>query len=328
MVLRAMRGDCVIGVDLGGTKLLAGVVDAELRVHHRVRRAAQAPDQAALLTTLEQAVREAVDAARGEVSAVGIGIPALLDVERRMVLFSTHLPLEGISLRDVLSERLGLPVFVDNDSDLALLAEQRAGAARDARIALMLTLGTGIGGAVMIDGRSLPGAQGAGRELGHVVVDVDGPPCQGKCPSRGCLEALASGSALVREATRVAGEQPDSSLGRALAHGLGLTGPLVTELAHDGDEAARSVVALIGRRLGTGIAGLVNVFDPDVVVIGGGVVAAGDLLLEPAREEFRARVLPPGRDHVRIVAARFADEAGMLGAALLARGGAADRAAA
>jgi glucokinase len=208
---------------------------------------------------------------------------------------------------------------MDNDANLALLVEHRAGAARDARNALMLTLGTGIGGGVLIDGRLYRGSQGAAGELGHIVVDQDGPPCQGNCPNRGCLEVMASGSALVREATALAGERPKSALGRALGTGRGFTGPLVTELAHDGDEAARDVLALIGRRLGVGISSLVNVFDPDVVLIGGGVIAAGELVLEPARDEMRARALPPGRDHVRILPARFGEESGMLGAALLAR---------
>ncbi|HEY8583156.1 MAG TPA: ROK family protein, partial [Capillimicrobium sp.] len=207
------------------------------------------------------------------------------------------------------------------------LVEHRAGAARDARDALMLTLGTGIGGGILIDGRIYRGAQGAAAELGHIVVDQDGPPCQGNCPNRGCLEVMASGSALVREATALAGHRPRSALGRLLPVGRSITGPLVTELAHDGDEAAREVLALIGRRLGVGISSLVNVFNPDVVVIGGGVVAAGELVLEPAREEMLARALTPAREHVRIAAAHFGEESGMLGAAVLAREGLERRAA-
>ena len=314
-----MGSDCVIGVDLGGTKLIAGVVDAELRVEHRVRRAAHAADQAELLATIDDAVREAMAAAGAEVSAVGFGIPALLDRERRSVLFSTHLPLEGLDFGAVMSERLGLRVAVDNDTDCALLAEWRAGAAVGAGSAVMVTLGTGIGGAVLADGRFLRGSHGAAGELGHWPVDMNGPPCQGKCPNHGCLEALASGSALVREATRVAGERPDSALAAEIVGGGALTGPRVTELARSGDDAACAVVALIGRRLGAGLSGIVNVFDPDVVVIGGGVVLAGDLLLEPARREMTERVLPLGRPRAEVVAARFGEEAGLVGAALVAR---------
>src|SRR4051812_36381530 len=320
MVARAMGSDCVIGVDLGGTKLLAGVVDAELRVGHRARRAAHTADQPALLATIEDAVREALAEAGGEVSAVGLGIPALLDRDRRLVMFSTHLPLEGLRVAEVLAGRLELPVTVDNDTDCALLAEWRHGAAAGASTAVMITLGTGIGGAVLVEGRPLRGAYGAAGELGHWPVEMDGPRCQGKCPNRGCLEAMASGSALVREATRMAGERPDSALAAEIFGGEALTGPAVTRLAFAGDDAACEVLALIGRRLGAGLSGIVNVFDPDVVVVGGGVVAAGELMLGPAREEYAARVLPTGRDRARIVAARFGEEAGLVGAAVLARG--------
>src|SRR3954470_8469623 len=149
-----------------------------------------------------------------------------------------------------MSERLGLPVYVDNDVSLAALAEQRLGAARRGRVVVMLTIGTGIGGAIVSDGEVFRGVDGAAGELGHMTIDFNGPPCQGNCPNRGCLEVMASGSALVREATALAGERPRSELGRALASGRGITGPLVTELAHDGDEASRDVLALIGRRLG------------------------------------------------------------------------------
>lgn len=317
----------VIGVDLGGTKLLAGSVDADLRVHHRVRRVVRGTDRAALLDTVAEAVGEARAAAGGEVEAVGLGIPSIVDARGRSV-FSVHLPLEDIPFADVMAERLGVPVFVDNDANLAMLAEHRLGAARGARNAVLLTLGTGIGGGLVLNGELFRGSRGSAAELGHMVVDLDGPPCQGKCPNRGCLEAVASGMALEREAVRVAAERPETALGRAAAGGRGVPGPLVTELAHDGDPGAREVVELIGRRLGAGISGLVNAFDPDVVVIGGGVVAAGELLLRPAREEVLARALPPGRDAVRIVAARFGEESGMLGAAALALDGAASAAAA
>jgi glucokinase len=182
----------------------------------------------------------------------------------------------------------------------------------------MLTIGTGIGGGLILGGELYRGAVGAGGELGHTVIDMNGPPCQGHCPNRGCLETMASGTALAREAVQLAGERPDSGLGRALADGLELAGPLVTELAYDGDGAATEVLELIGTRLGVGISSFVNVFNPQVVVVGGGVMAAGDLLLEPARAEVAARALPPSRDEVRIVTAAFGVEAGMIGAAALA----------
>lgn len=315
----------MIGVDLGGTKLLAAVVDAELRVRHRTRRLVGSTGRAALLNLIEEAVREALEAADGEVSGVGFGIPSLLDLDRGVSDLSVHLPLDGVAFRDVMGERLGLPVAVDNDTNLALLAEYRWGAAAGARVALMLTLGTGIGGAVMIDGELFRGAGGAGGELGHVVVDLDGPPCQGGCPNRGCLEAMASGPALEREARRLAAACPESALATSFRAGGELDGPVVADLARRGDAAAIEAVALVGRRLGAGLSGLVNAFNPDVVVVGGGVSATGDLLLAPARAEVLARTLAPARDRVRIVPARFGEEAGLLGAAALALDLAADR---
>jgi glucokinase len=306
----------VVGVDLGGTKLSAGVVDASLRVHHRAVRRSRGSDQTAVLDTIVAAVTEAREAAPAPVDAVGFGIPSLIDQRRGAPVFTTHLPLRDIPFREVMAERLGLPVFLDNDANLALLAEVRAGAARGAAHAVMFTLGTGIGGAAWIAGRLLHGAVGAAGELGHTVIEVDGPACP--CGNVGCLEALASGTALGREGLRVARGQPDSALGRALAGGREVTGALVTELAHDGDPASRDLVALIGMRLGVGIANAVNVFGPEVVVVGGGVIAADELLLAPARQVVARRALPPGRDLVRIVPAGFGEESGMLGAALLA----------
>jgi glucokinase len=182
----------------------------------------------------------------------------------------------------------------------------------------MLTVGTGIGGGLILHGELYRGAIGAGAELGHITIDLDGPPCQGNCPNNGCLETLASGTALAREGRRIAAEQPDSALGRALTEGRELTGALITELAHDGDAAAVEALALIGRNLGVGIASYLNIFNPDLVVIGGGVIAAGDLLLEPARAEVARRALPTMRDHAKIVPAQFGTEAGLIGAAALA----------
>ena len=323
-----MPDQYVIGVDIGGTKLIAGAVDGDLRVHHRIQRPAPADDQAAVLDALTQAVGDVRAAAAAEVVGVGFGIPCLIDQTRGMAVMAVNLPLADIPFRDLMAERLGLPVFVDNDANLATLAELRAGAAQGALYAAMLTLGTGIGGGLVIDGELYRGSLGAGAELGHMVIEQDGPPCQGNCPNRGCLESLASGTALAREGLRVAREVPGSGLGRALAAGREITGMLVTELAHDGDPAAADVVALIGSRLGVGIANLVNIFNPEVVVVGGGVIAAGELLLEPARQVVAERALRPSRDAVRIVRARFGAESGMIGAAALARDGAGLRAAA
>ncbi len=316
---RTLAARFTIGVDLGGTKLLAGAVDSDLSVHHRALRPALGLDQAGLVESCVQAVQEASEAVGGEVAAVGFGIPCLIDQTTGTAVMAVNLPLHDIPFRDVMTERLGLPVMVDNDANCAALAEARAGAGRGASELVMLTLGTGIGGGLVLGGELYRGALGAAAELGHMVIDMDGPPCQGFCPNHGCLESLASGSALVREASLAVAGRPDTPLGRALEDGRPLTGPLITELAHDGDPVARDVIALIGRRLGVGIANFVNVLNPEVVVIGGGVIAAGEMLLAPAREEMLARALSPSREFVRVEAAAFGAESGMIGASLMAR---------
>ncbi len=313
-----MTTTSVIGVDLGGTKLLAGVVGPDLAVHHRIRRQAFGLDQPTLMSTIVDAVQEATSAAGGEVAAVGLGIPVTLDRRTGEAVYSTHLPIAGMPFATVMSERLGLPVAVDNDGNCAVLAEAGHGAAQGAQDVVMLTLGTGIGGGLVLGGRLQRGWIGAGAELGHMVVDMDGPPCQGNCPNRGCLEVMASGSALVREAALRVGRRPDTPLGHALEEGRALTGPLVTELAHDGDPVARDAMDAIARALGVGLSSIVNMLNPEVIVVGGGVIAAGEMLLGPARDEMRSRALLPARDAVRVVPAAFGDEAGMIGAALLA----------
>ncbi|MHB8492322.1 MAG: ROK family protein [Solirubrobacteraceae bacterium] len=316
-----MSGECAIGVDLGGTKMIAGVVDRELRVHARAQRAVPHDSQESIVASLVDVVTEVRSSAPMDAFAVGIGVPCLIDRTREVAAFAVNLPLRDVDFSALLGERVGLPVFVDNDANAAMIAEHRGGAARGASHAAMLTVGTGIGGALLVNGALYRGLLGAAGELGHMVVDEDGPPCQGNCPNHGCLESVASGTALAREALRVARSVPDCGLGRALSAGREITGPLVTELAHDGDAAARDVVALVGTRLGVGLANLVNMLCPEVIVIGGGVIAAGELLLAPAREVVRTRALPPSRDAVSIVRAHFGAESGMLGAACLALDG-------
>lgn len=312
-----MSPRAVIGVDAGGTKLLAGVVGEDLAVGHRVRRLWSGGDRAEVLATMVEAVSEA-RAGAAEVRAVGFGIPALLDFRAGVAVSSVHLPLDGLAFRDVMAERLGLPVYLDNDANLAALAEQRHGAARGARNVVLLTLGTGIGSGIVIDGKLVRGATGAAAEIGHMTIDQHGPPCQGSCPGRGCLEVMASGTAIGREGTEAGRRNPDSALGRAVAQRGVVFGEEVAALAVAGDDVACSVMAAIGRSLGAGIASIVNIFEPEVVVIGGGAAAAGDLLLEPAREVVAQRALRPSRDHVRIVRAALGESAGMIGAAVFA----------
>lgn len=305
-----------VGVDLGGTKAAIGVVSGagELLSSH------QAPSQGLsgeeLIEMLVAEVSGELAAGRGA-SCAGFGIPARIDQARGYAIDAVNLPLRDVALRDLMSDRLGMPVVIDNDGNCAMLAEHRIGAAKGATNAVMLTLGTGIGGGLIIDGELFRGSTGAGAELGHITVSADGPPCQGTCPGRGCVETLASGTAIAREGHAAAERSPDSALGRALAAGELIDGLLVSRLAHEGDGAARQVLADAGRYLGYALVTLANTFEPDVIVIGGGAAAAGELILEPARDVLRRRALTP-QNQTPVVAAALGPEAGMIGAALMA----------
>jgi len=311
-------GRCVIGVDLGGTKLLAGAIGADLKVRHKTRRTAVGLDQAGLLDELEAAVRDVAEAVDGRVDAVGFGVPCTFDRRTGIAVQAVNLPLRDVPVAREMERRLGYPAVVDNDGNCSALAEARLGVGRGCEDLVMLTLGTGIGSGMVLDGRLYRGAIGAGAEIGHMVVDTDGPPCQGNCPNHGCLESVASGTALLREAAEAAARRPSTRLGRALALGEPLSGPLIDALALEGDPVAREAIETIGARLGVGLANIANIFNPEIIVIGGGVIGAGEMLLGPARAVMRERALAPARDFARVEAAAFGAEAGMVGAALLA----------
>jgi glucokinase len=306
-----------IGIDLGGTKMLSGVVDEECNVIHVSREHSTGQTEDELLDLAEREIREALEA-RPDAAAIGIGVPCTIDRERGVAVLAVNLPITDVPIRDILAERIGLPVFLDNDANAAMLAEHLFGAAKGVRNALMLTVGTGIGGGLLIGGEIYRGTQGGGAELGHTVIDVNGPKCQGACPNHGCIESVASGTALGREGRAAAEREPDSALARLLEKGLEVDGKAVTTAAIAGDDAAVGVIELIGGRLGIALANFANVFEPEVMVIGGGVIAAGDLLLEPARREVLARALPPMND-TPVAAAVLGNDAGMIGAAAMAR---------
>jgi glucokinase len=307
----------IIGVDLGGTKMLLGVLDPDSKVLWESREASTGQTEDELVELLIREIGEA-HAARPDVAGVGLGIPATINHDKGIAVSAVNLPLENLPLRDLVRERTGLPAFVDNDATVAALAEHLYGAARGAENAVMLTIGTGIGGGLILGGEIYRGSTGAGAELGHVVIEADGPPCQGNCPGRGCVETLASGTALGREGRAAAEREPGSALGAMLGDGETIDGKVVTEAALGGDATARGVFDLIGSRLGVALTSFANIFEPEVFVIGGGVIAAGDLLLDPARRVLEERALPPMK-RIPVVAAELGADAGMIGAAAMAR---------
>jgi glucokinase len=306
-----------IGVDLGGTKMLLGVLDGDSKPVWESRERSAGEGESELVELLIREVEEA-RAERPGVETIGMGIPATIDHEKGLAVAAVNLPIENLPIRDIVLERTGLPTFVDNDANVAALAEHLFGAARGARNAVMLTIGTGIGGGLILGGEIYRGSTGAGAELGHMAIQMDGPGCQGNCPNRGCVEALASGTALGREGRAAAESNPDSALGKLLAAGEEVDGKAVTVAAQAGDATAIELLDLVGGRLGVALASFANIFEPEVIVVGGGAMAAGDLLLDPARRELEARALRP-MNRTPVVPAELGEDAGMIGAAAMAR---------
>ena len=303
-----------VGVDVGGTKIAAGVVTPEGKILDETRYPTpHSPER--LVGSIARAVEEVSDGL--EVGGVCLAVPGLVFAQENKVVFSPNLrAIEGIPLKDELRPRVGAPLTIENDANAAAWGEFRFGAGSEVDHLVFLTLGTGIGGGVITHGLLLRGAQGSGGELGHVTVQATGPRCA--CGNRGCLEALASGTAIGRRGREVAIEYPGSALGR-LAIRRRVLGEDVTDLARQGDELALSVLDEAGRWLGIGLAGFVNIFNPEVIAVGGGAMEAGELILEAARAEVHLRARPPSRDLVEVKEATLGPESGVLGAAALAR---------
>ncbi len=308
----------VVGVDLGGTKIAVARKDGRSLGDSDIQPTALESTEA-----LIEQLAEMVEATRGEdLAAVGIGVPSVVEFDQGRVVSSVNIPLEDVPLREVLGERLGLPVYVDNDATVAALAE-----AHDEELQLvahdlvMITVGTGVGGGLVLGGRIYRGATGAAGELGHAIVGLDlegAVPRPTRFPQAGSLEFVASGHALDRLAGQAAGRHPESQLAERKREGQAVLGADAVKAAQDGDLAAQRTVEIWGQRVGIGVANAINTFDPQEVVIGGGAAQAGDLLLEPVRRVAHDYVLPGlgGRTTIRL--ARHGVRAGVLGAALLA----------
>jgi len=314
-----IRRGQVVGIDIGGTKVAAGVVDGAGRVLDRELRSTPGRDPAGV----RQTVVEVVTAlrARHDVLAVGIGAAGIVDPDGGRVLFSPHLAWRDEPLRDETERALGVPVVVDNDANAAAWAEWRFGAARGRSHVVCVNLGTGIGGGMVADGTVRRGRWGLAGEFGHMIAVPDGRSCE--CGNRGCLEQYASGNVLGRRARELAGAgRPAAARLLELAGGdaAAITGRTVTAAAADGDPLAVELFADVGHWLGIGLANLAAALDPEVLVVGGGVCDAGELLLGPARESFRVTLPGRGfRPEPPIVRAELGPEAGLVGAADLAR---------
>jgi glucokinase len=292
----------VIGVDVGGTKLLGGVIARDGRIVHRREVPTPTASEEAVVAGLDELVDSLFD---DEVRALGFGLPSTIDQRAGEAVQSVNIPLTRVPLRDRFAERFSLPVALDNDGNAAAIAEWQVGAGRGTQHMIMLTLGTGVGGGLILDGRPYRGAVGAAAELGHIVIEFEGRPCQGFCRGRGHIETYATGVAASRDAAEAFGEGADSRL--------------LIERAEAGDDKALQVLDEIARRLGATMGSLVNIFNPEAIVIGGGWgEAADDYLLGPAREAMLREALSPGRELVRIVPAELGPDAGLVGAGFVA----------
>ncbi len=310
-----------IGMDIGGTKVLAGVVDSQGTILHTTRRPTPADDVFGTRDVIVEVIHELVG--KFEVEAVGIGAAGWIDAGRSTVLYAPNLAWRAEPLRDTIAGEVNLPVVVENDANAAAWAEYRFGAAQGAQSLVLLTVGTGIGGGIVVNGAMMRGAHGIAAEFGHVLAVADGHPCG--CGARGCLEQYSSGTALVRYARAAARDSvPSGSAHTLLTEVNGdldkIDGPAVTRAAQAGDPTALAAFNEVGRWLGYGMADVVQVLDPDVIIIGGGVSEAGDLLMEPARRAYAERLIQRGKLPVaEIRQASMGNSAGLVGAADLAR---------
>jgi glucokinase len=319
-----MSHELVIGIDIGGTKVAGGVVDDQGRVLSRARR--DTPHRSMSPDVVENTIVEVVDelfeaVGRDRISAVGIGAAGFVAADRATVVFAPHLSWRHEPLQENLQRRVRVPITVDNDANAAAWAEWKFGAAQGESHLMIVNLGTGIGGGIITDGQVQRGRFGIAGEFGHMQVVPNGLRCE--CGNRGCWEQYASGNALVREArSLIAARSPMATdlLASVGDDPANLTGALITAAAQAGDQTAIELLAEIGHWLGVGIANLAAAFDPGTFVVGGGVSAAGPLLLGPARETFRRQLTGRGyRPEAEIVAAEMGNEAGLIGAADLAR---------
>lgn len=314
----ASRPGLAVGVDVGGTKVAAGLVGADGTVIERLRRVTPAEDAAAITELIADVARELKARHGAANAAVGIGAAGVVDVDG-VVRYAPNIAWADYALRDEVAKLMDGPVTVDNDANVAAWGEYRAGAGSDAAASmLMLTIGTGVGGGLVMSDRLVRGASGLAAEFGHIIVDEGGVRCP--CGNYGCLEPLASGTAIGRVARQglLDGSAPAGTILRETDVGS-VDGKAVTVAAFAGDYYAIEVVRRCAVWLGVGIATLVNALDPELVVVGGGAMQAGELVLGPARAALNDRIIGRGhRTAPPIVRAQLADDAGLVGAALLA----------
>ena len=311
-----------IGIDVGGTTAKAGVVDEEGKILSksvcRTGKERAFEDIAADMAELCRRVVRESGHEMADIAAVGVGIPGEQDPRSGLVAFCNNLGWVNVPLMQRLREALGLSVYVDNDANVAALAESAFGASRDVKSSILVTLGTGVGGGIVENRRVRTGAHGVGGEIGHMVVVVDGEVCN--CGHRGCWEKYASATAIIRMGRALMEEKPDCALARQLGGDAAqLNAKAVLDLAKAGDADCMGIFETYVKYLCVGLANLINIYDPDMIVLGGGVAYAGDFLLDAVRAALGDYVYCPALSWARVELARMGNDAGIIGAAMLGR---------
>lgn len=308
-----MTRSLVLGLDVGGTKAAGVLMDADGSIRATGRLPTPAEDVEGVLETIGRLADQLRE--RGEAGAIGVGAAGMVEWDTGTMRWAPNIAWRDVPLRELVHERTGLPTVVDNDANTAAWGEYRYGAGRGHRHVLVVTVGTGIGGGIVMDGRLMRGAHGFAAEIGHIIVEPDGPLCG--CGNLGCWEQVAGGQALDRLAREAADLDPGGPIA-SLAGGAEAVGRHVAAAARDGDGEAVRILETVGRRLGEGLAGLANVLDPEVIVVGGGVAEVA-AILDSARARFREAVeAPDHRPEIPIVPATLGNDAGAIGAAELA----------
>ncbi len=306
----------IIGVDVGATKTTAALVDEQANILNLNRKSTPTESSKILVRNTIELIEEIFNVSKAcvkNILGIGLGVAGLMDFQKGIVVFSPNLPLRNLPLRDIVHHHFNVPTFLDNDANVAAMGEKFFGVGREVSNLVCLTIGTGIGGGMIIDDRVYRGAGGSAAEIGHMVIDPDGPPCG--CGNRGCLEAFASGTAIARRAREVVNEE--SIIFRLIRGKIeDISAEVVVHAARKGDSLAKRILREVGEALGVGVANVINIFNPEMIIIGGGMAEIEELLTT-ARAEISRRALAPNLKMVKIVGASLRTNAGVLGAAAL-----------
>lgn len=309
----------IVACDLGGTRTRVGLINTDGKIKFQADQPTSHRSSKEVISGIIHLSEELMSAAgidRKSILGVGIGVPGMVEYDKGLVVFSPHLPLRNTFVKKQIADHFSVPIFVDNDATLAVMGEKHFGQGKNVANMIMLTIGTGIGGGIIINGEVYRGSTGSSAEIGHMVIDINGP--RDDCGNNGCLEVLASGDSIGVMARQEIKKHPGSKI-MDYAEGSirKITGEVVARAAKDGDQLAQRILREIGRFLGVGLTNLVNIFNPELIVIGGGVIEGDTIILTEAKKVVSKKALQPNRDVVKIVPSKLGNSAGLLGAAAL-----------